>query len=169
MLFCVVLQHAGISLATSQIQLAPLPPQTHPIQSHVEVKFQEACSKIIQKIQRSQWGTMPVLPRGGSYILIIFHLLILSNSASYSRLLLDNAIENCPTTCHTVACVEVRYTHVWPRHKMEMSGQVHAPAAPYSRYQLYRRPGGTQGRSGRRGLDKNPLSLPGIEHLLSSP
>jgi hypothetical protein len=49
-----------------------------------------------------------------------------------------------------------------------VSGERHAPAALYPRekdprYELYRRLGGPQSRSGQKGYRKNPLSLPGIE------
>jgi hypothetical protein len=54
-----------------------------------------------------------------------------------------------------------------------VSGQHHAPAALYPRgksprYPLYRRLGGPQTRSGRRGYRKNPLPLWGIEPRPSS-
>jgi hypothetical protein len=52
-----------------------------------------------------------------------------------------------------------RSTFSWPRHSLEMSGQLHAPAAlpprKRSRYPLYRRLGGLQSRSGRRGEENN--------------
>jgi hypothetical protein len=55
---------------------------------------------------------------------------------------------------------------------MELSGQLHAPAAlppgKEPRYPLDRRPGGPHNRSGRCGEEKN-LSLPGIEPGLFSP
>jgi hypothetical protein len=50
---------------------------------------------------------------------------------------------------------------------MEMSGQLHAPAAlPQGKspcYPLAKRLGGTQSRSGRGGEEKNPQPPPGIE------
>jgi hypothetical protein len=51
---------------------------------------------------------------------------------------------------------------------MEVSGQLHAPAAlPPGKslwYPLDRRLGGPQSRSGRGGEEKNPQLPPGIEH-----
>jgi hypothetical protein len=48
-----------------------------------------------------------------------------------------------------------RSTFSWPRQKLEVSGQLHAPAAlppgKSPRYQFYRRLGGPQSRSGRYG------------------
>jgi hypothetical protein len=50
---------------------------------------------------------------------------------------------------------------------MEVSGQLHAPAAlPQGKspwYQLDRMPGGPQSRSGRGDEEKNSQPLPGIE------
>jgi hypothetical protein len=50
---------------------------------------------------------------------------------------------------------------------MEVSGQLHAPAAlPHGKspwYPLDRRLGGPQSRSGRGGEEKNSQPLPGIE------
>jgi hypothetical protein len=58
--------------------------------------------------------------------------------------------------------VEVQLHRSGPRHKMEVSGQLHAPAAlpPGSlrRYQLDRRLGGSQSRSGLYGDKILPLS-----------
>jgi hypothetical protein len=56
---------------------------------------------------------------------------------------------------------------LWPRHYMEVSGQLHAPAAlppgksPW--YPLDRRLGGPQSHSGSGGEEKNSLPSPGIE------
>jgi hypothetical protein len=56
---------------------------------------------------------------------------------------------------------------------MEVSGQLHAPAAlppgksPW--YPLDRRLCGPQSRSGRGGEEKNFQSLPGVEHLIIQP
>jgi hypothetical protein len=56
---------------------------------------------------------------------------------------------------------------------MEVSGQLHAPAALRSSkeaaYLLDRRLGGPQRRSGRCGVKKNLLPLPGVERRLFSP
>jgi hypothetical protein len=56
---------------------------------------------------------------------------------------------------------------LWPRHYMEFSGQIHAPAAltpgKSPRYPLYRRLGGSQSRSGRGGEEKNSQLPSGIE------
>jgi hypothetical protein len=50
---------------------------------------------------------------------------------------------------------------------MDVSGQLHAPATLHPgkdpRYSLDRRPGETQGRSGRGGEEKNSQSPPEIE------
>jgi hypothetical protein len=57
---------------------------------------------------------------------------------------------------------------LWPRHYMEVSGQLHAPAAlPQGKspcYSLYRRLGGPESRSGRGGEEESSQSPPGIEH-----
>jgi hypothetical protein len=56
---------------------------------------------------------------------------------------------------------------LWPRHQMEMSGQLHALAVllpekePW--YPLDRRLDGPQSRSGRGGEEKNSQPPPGIE------
>jgi hypothetical protein len=56
---------------------------------------------------------------------------------------------------------------LWPRHYMEASGQLHAPAAltpgknPW--YLLDRRLGGPQSRFGRGGKEENSQPPPGIE------
>jgi hypothetical protein len=59
-----------------------------------------------------------------------------------------------------------RFTFSWPRHKLEVSGQLHAPAAllpgKSSRYPFYRRLGGPQSRSGRYGEVKL-FNLRGLE------
>jgi hypothetical protein len=59
-----------------------------------------------------------------------------------------------------------RSTFSWPRHYLEVSGQLHAPAASppgkSSRYPFYRRLGGPQSRSGRYGEVKI-FTLPGLE------
>jgi hypothetical protein len=53
---------------------------------------------------------------------------------------------------------------------MEVSGQLHAPAALTQEispcYPLDRRLGGLQSRSGRGGEEKNSQPLPGIETIL---
>jgi hypothetical protein len=56
---------------------------------------------------------------------------------------------------------------LWPRHYMEVGGQLHAPAA-YSHgkspcYPLDRRLGGPQSRSGHGGEEKNSQLQPKIE------
>jgi hypothetical protein len=56
---------------------------------------------------------------------------------------------------------------LWPRHYMEVSGQLHVPAAlPQGKspwYPLDRRLGEPQCRSERGGLEKNSQPAPGIE------
>jgi hypothetical protein len=56
---------------------------------------------------------------------------------------------------------------LWPRHQMEVSGQLHAPAAlaqgKNPGYPLNTRLGGPQSRSGRGDEEKNSQPLPGIE------
>jgi hypothetical protein len=56
-----------------------------------------------------------------------------------------------------------RSTYSWSRHLLEMSGQLHAPAAlPPEKeppYALDRRLGGPQNRCGRHGEDKNPARV----------
>jgi hypothetical protein len=56
---------------------------------------------------------------------------------------------------------------LWPRHYMEVSGQLHAPAAyPHGKspwYPLDRRLGGLQSRSGSDGEEKNSQPPPRIE------
>jgi hypothetical protein len=54
------------------------------------------------------------------------------------------------------------------QHEMEVSVQLHAPAALPPRYPLDRRLSGYQNRSGRCGEEKN-LALPGMEPGSSSP
>jgi hypothetical protein len=50
-----------------------------------------------------------------------------------------------------------RSTFSWPRHYLEVSGQLHAPAALLpGEYPLDRRLGGPQSRSGRRGEYSGP-------------
>jgi hypothetical protein len=53
---------------------------------------------------------------------------------------------------------------LWPRHYIEVSGQLHVPAAlPQGKspcYQLDMRLGGPQSRSGRGGEKNNPQPLP---------
>jgi hypothetical protein len=60
-----------------------------------------------------------------------------------------------------------RSTFSWPRHQLEVSGQLHAPAAlppgKSPRYPFYRRLGGPQSRSGRYGEVKFFFTLPGFE------
>jgi hypothetical protein len=47
---------------------------------------------------------------------------------------------------------------------MEMSGELHAPAAvPPGKWPLYRGLGEPQSRSGHGGEEKNPQPLPGLE------
>jgi hypothetical protein len=70
---------------------------------------------------------------------------------------------------------EQRYspTHSRPRHWMEVSGLLHAPAtlslgkSPW--YPLDRRLGGPQSRSGRGGEEKNFQPLPGLEPPIIQP
>jgi hypothetical protein len=70
---------------------------------------------------------------------------------------------------------EQRYSSAvsWPRHEMEVSGQVHATANLFWRkrqpHPLDRAAGGPQSRSGRYGVEKNSLSLSWIEPRASSP
>jgi hypothetical protein len=56
---------------------------------------------------------------------------------------------------------------LWPRHYMEVSGQLHGPAAlPQGKspwYPLDRKLGSPQNRSGRGGEEKNFQPPPGIE------
>jgi hypothetical protein len=56
---------------------------------------------------------------------------------------------------------------------MEVSGQLHAPAAlPHGKspwYPLDRRLGGLQSRSGRGGGEKNSQALPGVEPPIFQP
>jgi hypothetical protein len=55
---------------------------------------------------------------------------------------------------------------LWPRHQMEVNGQLHAPAAlpPKSPwYPLDRKLGGLQSRSGLGGEEKHSQLPPGIE------
>jgi hypothetical protein len=47
---------------------------------------------------------------------------------------------------------------LWPRHWMEVSGQLQSPW-----YQMDRGLGGPQSRSGRGGEEKNSQPLPGLE------
>jgi hypothetical protein len=62
---------------------------------------------------------------------------------------------------------------LWPRHYMEVSGQLRAPAAlPQGKNPWYpsdRRLGGPQSRSGRRGEEKNFQPLPGLEPPIFQP
>jgi hypothetical protein len=62
-------------------------------------------------------------------------------------------------------------THSWPRHWMEVSGQLHAPAAllPGKEYPLNRRLGEPQSRSWRGGEEKNSQPLPGLESAINQP
>jgi hypothetical protein len=79
----------------------------------------------------------------------------------------------CLTKHHAMKAywgVEVSSTHFLPRHKMEVSGQLHAPAAlpppPQGKspwYPLDRRLGEPQSRSGCCGEEENSQHLPGIE------
>jgi hypothetical protein len=63
-------------------------------------------------------------------------------------------------------------THSWPRHWMEVSGYLHAPAAlsprRKARYPMYERLCGPHSRSGRAGEEKTSQSLLGIELRYSS-
>jgi hypothetical protein len=55
---------------------------------------------------------------------------------------------------------------------MEVSGQLHAPAAPQGKnpwYPLFRRLDGPQSRSGRGSEGKNFQPLPGLEHPINQP
>jgi hypothetical protein len=60
---------------------------------------------------------------------------------------------------------------LWPRHWVEMRGQLHVPAALPQRksphYPLHRRLGGSQSRSGYGIEEKNSQLPPGIEPLSS--
>jgi hypothetical protein len=70
---------------------------------------------------------------------------------------------------------EWRYssTHSWPRHLMDVIGQLHAPAAlppgksPW--YPLDRRLGRLQSRSGHSDEEKNSHPLPGLEPPIIQP
>jgi hypothetical protein len=58
----------------------------------------------------------------------------------------------------------------WPRHLLEVSGQLHAPAA-LPRYPLDRRLGGPQSRCGRRGEEKilDPPVVQPVDYAIPSP
>jgi hypothetical protein len=62
---------------------------------------------------------------------------------------------------------------ILPRHYIEVTGQLHAPAALPKRkspwYQLDRRLGGPQNRFGCGGEQKNFQPLPGLETPISQP
>jgi hypothetical protein len=73
----------------------------------------------------------------------------------------------------TYGGVEVQLHYPWPLHYLQVSGQLHAPAAllpgKIPQYPLCRRLGRPQSRYGHHKVEKIILLLPGIEPRTSSP